>query len=72
MPYDMVLGVFDGDWYDASDVSRDWREHSKMQVPPKIKDNPRLPDWYFESSVVVLFPASVFFYWVYNRDSQFL
>ena len=57
MPYNMVLGVFDGDWYDASAIYRDWREHSKMQVPPEIKDNSRLPDWYFESPVIVIYPV---------------
>ena len=57
MPYDMVLGVFDGDWYDASAIYRDWRESSKIQVPDKIKDNKMLPDWYFESPVVITYPV---------------
>lgn len=57
MPYDMVMGVFDGDWYDAASIYRDWRETSKMPVPPKIKDNKILPDWYFESPVVVTYPV---------------
>lgn len=57
MPYDMVMGVFDGDWYDASAIYRDWRETSKMPMPPKIKDNKMLPDWYFESPVVVTYPV---------------
>ena len=57
MPYDMVLGVFDGDWYDASAIYRDWRETSKMPVPAKIKDNKMLPDWYFESPVVITYPV---------------
>lgn len=57
MPYDMVLGVFDGDWYDASDIYRNWREGSKMRVPPKIRDNPMLPDWYFKSPIVVTYPV---------------
>lgn len=57
MPYDMVIGVFDGDWYDAASIYRDWRETSKMPMPPKIKDNKMLPDWYFESPVVVTYPV---------------
>ena len=57
MPYDMVIGVFDGDWYDAAAIYRDWREISKMPMPPKIKDNEMLPDWYFESPVVVTYPV---------------
>ena len=57
MPYDMVLGVFDGDWYDASSIYRDWRESSGMAVPPKIIDNKMLPGWYFESPVVITYPV---------------
>ena len=57
MPYDMVLGVFDGDWYDAAAIYRDWRESSKMAVPPKIRDNKALPGWYFESPVVITYPV---------------
>jgi len=57
MPYDMVLGVFDGDWYDASAIYRDWRESSKIQVPDKIKDNKMLPDWYLKSPVVITYPV---------------
>ena len=57
MPYDMVMGVFDGDWYEAGAIYRDWRENSKMPMPPKIKDNKMLPDWYFESPVVVTYPV---------------
>jgi hypothetical protein len=57
MPYDMVLEVFDGDWYDASAIYRDWRESSVMPVPAKIRDNKMLPDWYFESPVVITYPV---------------
>jgi hypothetical protein len=57
MPYNMVLGVFNGDWYDASAIYRDWRESSKMPVPPKIQDNKMLPAWYFESPVVITYPV---------------
>ena len=57
MPYDMVLGVFDGNWYDASAIYRAWRETSKIPVPPKVKDNKMLPDWYFESPVVITYPV---------------
>jgi hypothetical protein len=57
MPYDMILGVFDGDWYDASAIYRNWRETSKIEVPPKIKDNKMLPDWYFESPIVITYPV---------------
>ena len=57
MPYDMVMGVFDGDWYDAAAIYRNWRDSSKMPVPAKIKDNKMLPGWYFESPVVITYPV---------------
>lgn len=57
MPYNMVLGVFDGDWYDASSIYRDWRESSKIPMPPKIRKNTMLPEWYFESPVIVSYPV---------------
>lgn len=57
MPYDMVIGVFKGDWYDASAIYRDWRDSSKMIVPPKIKKNTMLPEWYTESPVVATWPV---------------
>lgn len=56
MPYNMIMCVFDGDWYDASIIYRNWREKSSMKMPPKIEDNRNLPKWYFESPVIVSYP----------------
>jgi len=57
LPYDVVIGTFDGDWYDAADIYRSWVENSNIAYPPKIIDNEDLPDWYFESPVVVTYPV---------------
>ena len=57
LPYDMVIGTFEGDWYDAADIYREWVESSSILYPPKIVDNKDLPDWYFESPVVVTYPV---------------
>ncbi|MCK4749602.1 MAG: hypothetical protein KAT15_21255, partial [Bacteroidales bacterium] len=57
LPYDMVIGTFKGDWYDAADIYRDWVESSSIPYPPKITDNKDLPEWYFESPVVVTYPV---------------
>jgi len=57
LPYDMVIGTFEGDWYDAADIYRDWVESSGIPYPPKITDNKDLPEWYFESPVVVTYPV---------------
>jgi hypothetical protein len=57
LPYNMVIGTFEGDWHDAADIYRNWVESSTMPHPPKIVDNKDLPDWYFESPVVVTYPV---------------
>ena len=57
MPYDMVLGVFEGDWYDASDIYRNWRESSDMIMPPRILENVLLPEWYVASPVIITYPV---------------
>lgn len=57
LPYDIVIGTFEGDWYDAADIYREWVESSSISYPPKIVDNNDLPEWYFESPVVVTYPV---------------
>jgi len=57
LPYDMVIGTFEGDWYDAAEIYREWVESSEIPRPVKIADNKDLPDWYFESPVVVTYPV---------------
>ena len=57
LPYDVMVGVFDGDWHDAADIYRHWVENSEMPLPPKIADNDALPDWFFSSPIVVTYPV---------------
>lgn len=57
LPYDLVIGTFEGDWHDAADIYRNWSESSEIPRPTKIADNKDLPDWYFESPVVVTYPV---------------
>lgn len=57
MEFDMALGVFEGDWHDAADIYRSWYEASGQPKPPKIADNPKLPDWYNNSPVVITYPV---------------
>lgn len=57
MPYEMVIGVFQGDWYDAADRYRTWLETSGMPRPPRLEDNPARPDWFEESPIVVTYPV---------------
>jgi len=57
MPYEMALGVFEGDWHDAAEIYRTWRDGSKMPLPPKLKANPAIPGWFEKSPVVVTYPV---------------
>ena len=52
LPYEMVLGVFDGDWYAAAERYRSWLESSGAHLPPKISENDQLPEWMERSPVV--------------------
>ncbi|MDG0813791.1 DUF6259 domain-containing protein [Cohnella rhizosphaerae] len=55
MNFNMVLGVFHGDWHQAAELYRRWFEQGS--TPPRIADNPELPAWYRESPVVVTYPV---------------
>ncbi|MDI4644457.1 DUF6259 domain-containing protein [Cohnella hashimotonis] len=55
MEFNMVLGVFHGDWHQAAELYRHWFEQGS--TPPRIADNRDLPAWYQESPVVVTYPV---------------
>jgi hypothetical protein len=57
MGYDMVLGIFSGDWYDAADIYRNWYKENYKNKPEPISNNPDLPDWYGESPIVITYPV---------------
>ena len=73
MAYEMQVGVFDGDWYDAADLYRNWlesnwkdapkdeneigKELSGIPKPLKITENPDLPEWYGDSPVILIYPV---------------
>ncbi len=57
MPYEMVVGVFQGDWYDAADRYRAWLDKSGMPRPKKLEDNPARPDWFEQSPIIVTYPV---------------
>ncbi len=52
LPYPMVLGGFDGNWYDAARIYRDFATSDEVITTPKLKDNPKMTDWLKESPVV--------------------
>ena len=55
--YEMVLGVFDGDWYDAAEIYRNFIEQSGIVTLPKLKKNKEVPTWLKESPIVVCYPV---------------
>ncbi len=57
LPYPMVLGTFQGDWHDAAEIYRNWWEHSAMFKPPRLEENKVIPDWFFKSPVIVMYPV---------------
>ncbi|MBR5448743.1 MAG: hypothetical protein IKV43_02040, partial [Clostridia bacterium] len=57
MPYEMVIGAFEGDWYDAADIYRSWLEKSGMLPEKKMYENDMLPDWYKESPIILIYPV---------------
>lgn len=57
MDYNMVLGVFYGDWHDAADIYRNWFESTRSNDWIKLYENKKLPEWMAESPVVVIYPV---------------
>ena len=57
MDYEMVLGMFSGDWYDAADIYRSWYESEASRKTVPISENPIIPEWYGDSPVIVAYPV---------------
>jgi hypothetical protein len=57
MEYPMVLGGFEGDWYDAARIYRDFATSDGVISTPRLKDNPKMTDWMKESPVVCTYGA---------------
>lgn len=57
LPFDMVLGGFNGNWYDAADIYRQWVEQSNFLSVPKLKNNKYLPAWFDQSPVMLIYPV---------------
>ncbi len=55
--YEMVLGVFEGDWYDAADIYRNFIESSGLVTLPKLKDNKDIPEWLEKTPIIVCYPV---------------
>ena len=54
MDFDVIFRFFTGEWQDACDVYRAWYE--SVSTVKKAEENSDLPNWYFESPLVVALP----------------
>ncbi len=57
MDYDFVMDNFCGDWYDACEIYRKWFETERASEFLPIEDNPKIPDWYKDSPIVITYPV---------------
>jgi hypothetical protein len=55
LPYEVVLGTFQGDWYSAAAIYRDWVEKQPF-CSLKLSDRPNHPKWILEPLVGATFP----------------
>jgi hypothetical protein len=51
--YEVAVGVFSGDWYDAADLYRAWYEGAAL-AGPRLGERPDAPDWLLESPLHVV------------------
>jgi len=52
MPYDHIVGVFAGDWYDASKIYRDWALQQDWVRKGTLYSRTDIPDWFKNIAVV--------------------
>ncbi|MBQ7032957.1 MAG: hypothetical protein IJN25_04775 [Clostridia bacterium] len=57
MEYEMVVGAFCGDWYDAAEIYRSWLDGSGLLPEKKLSENNDLPEWYEDSPVTLIYPV---------------
>ena len=58
MDFDSVMLFFEGDYFDACDLYREWFYQNNGKKYKTIKDQyDKLPHWYHESPVVVTYPV---------------
>lgn len=55
--YNTVIDFFNGDWYNAAELYRSWLNDNPPDGLVKVKNNEKLPEWYFDSPLVVTYPV---------------
>jgi uncharacterized protein DUF6259 len=54
MEYDTVIGTFNGDWYKAADIYKEWTLSTPFVSGGKIFEEKDTPDWYGSTSMIQL------------------
>ena len=55
LPYNVVIGTFQGDWHDAAEIYRNWAEKQPF-CPEKLAKRKDCPKWISDSVVAIAFP----------------
>ena len=50
-----VLGVFEGDWYTAAEIYRNWFVGAKPSRLRRLSETSDLPEWYYDSPIVLTY-----------------
>jgi hypothetical protein len=51
MPYEVVIGVYEGDWITASKIYRDWAIKQKWCSKGKLSQREDIPKWYLNTVI---------------------
>ncbi len=57
MPYPMLLGALDGDWYDAAVIYRKWAIQQKWTAKGTLVDRKDVPEWLKKTTAVLRFDS---------------
>ena len=55
LPYNVVMGTFQGDWYRAAEIYRDWAVKQPF-CPKKLAERDDRPEWLANSPIGIAFP----------------
>ena len=51
MPYEVVVGVYEGDWITASKIYREWVTNQKWCAKGKLAQRKDIPQWYLNTPI---------------------
>ena len=54
MNYDIIIGTFHGDWYEAARIYKQWAETTPFTSKGKIAEGKDIPEWFLNTSIIQL------------------